>query len=132
LVQRDDKCSGHGVVPASPELASRSLSQANRRRDKLVVGVEDNPAVVLVLRGNSLPPLAESSGVGDDLPVVTSVVVRLDHGICASAGDVVDLLSQVAQISWIRCASHAGGDQTFHVEVDAERVEAFCNEGVVC
>jgi hypothetical protein len=132
LVQRNDKCGGHGVVPASTQSAQCSLLQTNDRRDKLIVGIEDDPAVVLVLRSNSLPPLAESSGIGNDLLVVPSVVVRLDHGVGASTGDVVDLLSQVAQISWIRCATHAGGYQTFHVEVDPEGVEAFCNEGVVC
>jgi hypothetical protein len=108
------------------------LIQTNNRRDELIVGIEDDPAVVLVLRSNSLPPLAKSSGIGDDLLVVPSVVVRLDHGICAPTSDVVDLLSQVAQLSWIWSSRHAGGDQTFHVEVDAERVETFCNEGVIC
>ena len=62
----------------------------------LVVGVEDDEGVVFVLRGDVLPPCLEARRVGDDVAVEAAVVVGLHHGVFALAGDVVDLLGEVA------------------------------------
>ena len=64
----------------------------------LIVCVKDDERIVLVLCGNVLPPCLEAGGVGNDVAVEAAVVVRLDHGVCALAGDVVDLLGEIAEI----------------------------------
>jgi hypothetical protein len=99
--------------------------------DLLIVGIPDHPAVVFVLRSHGLPPFSKCVGVRDNFLVVASVVVRLDHRVRATAGNVVDLLRKVAQVSCIRRPSHAVGDQAFHVEVDPEGVETFRDESVI-
>lgn len=99
--------------------------------DRLIVGVPDDPAVVLVLCSNALPPFLEPTRVRDDLLVVSPIVVRLDHRIGTFAGNIVDLLRQITQVSCIEGSRQAVGDQTFHVKVDPEGVEAFCDEGII-
>lgn len=113
------------AVTISPIYLSPSQS------DVLVVGIPDHPAVIFVLRSHSLPPFSKRIGVGNDLLVVASVVVRLDHCIRATASHVVDLFREVAQVSCIRRPSHTVGDQALHVEVDPEGVEAFGDESVI-
>jgi hypothetical protein len=111
LVQLNNELGGHGVV--------------------LIVGVPDHPAVVLVLRSHGLPPFLEATRVCDDLLVVSPVVVGLDHRVGSFARNVVDLLSEIAQVAWVWRAGQAVGDQAFHVEVDPEGVETSRDERII-
>lgn len=63
---------------------------------------------------------------------IPAVVVRLDHGVCALASHVIDLLRQVAEVCRVRSSIQAIRDQTFHVEVDAKGVESTADERIVC
>jgi len=107
------------------------MSDSPSWSDILIVGIPDYPAVILVLRSHGLPPLPKRIRVCDDLLVVASVVVRLDHRVSAAAGNVVDLLGEIAKVRRIRSSGHAVGDQALHVEVDPEGVETLCNECVI-
>jgi hypothetical protein len=80
----------------------------------LVVCVEDDELVVFVDGGYVVPPRLEARGVVDDATVNTTVIVWLDHGVCALAGDVVDLLGQVAQVKRVKVAGEGVGCQALH------------------
>ena len=75
-------------------------NQSDVKLSKLVRHIRcwcpDHSWVVLVLRVHSLPPLFKRARVRDDFFVVATVVVRLDHRIRATAGNVVGLLREVA------------------------------------
>lgn len=103
------------------------------KRDALtfVVGVEDDFGVGLVLGRDSLPEGLEVASTGNDVAVVSAVVVGADDGVCTLTGDVVDLLGEVAQVRSIRCSGHGGRDQTLHKDVDTEDVHARGDEGVI-
>ena len=107
------------------------MSDSPSWSDILIVGIPDYPAVILVLRSHGLPPLPKRIRVCDDLLVVASVVVRLDHRVSAAAGNVVDLLGEIAKVRRIRTSGHAVGNQALHVKVDPEGVETLCNERVI-
>ena len=76
---------------------------------ELVVCVEDDEGVVLELGRYVGPPRLEGRCVGDDVAHEASIVVRLDHGVAAFAGDVVDLLGQVAQVVGVESAGEGVG-----------------------
>lgn len=78
LVQVQDECLVHVVV--------------------LVVGVEDDLGVALVHGGEVLPERLEASGVGDDVAIEPTEVVRVNDGIGTGVGDEVDRCGQVVEV----------------------------------
>lgn len=80
----------------------------------LVIRVEDDEVVVLVDGCDVLPPCLEARGVGDDVPEEAAVVVGLDHGVFAFAGDIVDLLGQVAEVEGVEGAGEGVGGEALH------------------
>lgn len=55
-----------------------------------VVGVKDDVRIILVRRGDGLPERLHASCIGDDLIIVTSVVVWHDHRVRPLVCDVLD------------------------------------------
>lgn len=58
----------------------------------LVIDVKNHELVVHVGLRYSSPPRLESLHIGDDIAVESPVVMGLNHGVGAFAGDVVDRL----------------------------------------
>ena len=54
--------------------------------------------VAAIYRSKVIPESLKSSCVGDNLTVVTAIIVRIDDGICTLGGDKVDNIGVWRQI----------------------------------
>lgn len=102
--------------------------QSSKHNLTFIVGIKDDLVIVLELCSNSLPESSKIIGRGDDLAIVTTVIVRYDDGISTKLGNAVDGLRQVPKVGSVQRTSHLVRYQTFHQEVDAEGVHAFVDE----
>jgi hypothetical protein len=56
--------------------------------------------------------------------------IRIQNGVGAVAGDIVDSSSQILKIAGISRVSQLGGHETFHGESDTENVVALADESL--
>lgn len=63
---------------------------------EFVVGVENNQFVIFVLLCHIRPPRLKARGVGDNVTIESTIVVRLHHRVLALGCDVFDLLCQIS------------------------------------
>lgn len=97
-----------------------------------VVGVEDDLGVALVHGGQVLPEGLEAGGVGDDVAVKPTKVVRVNDSIGSGIGDEVDRSGQVVEVCGCQGGRNRGtGNNPLHREGDPEAVVARADEGLV-
>ena len=93
----------------SPDAIDRGLIHLHNERSifriVFIVGVEHYEVVALVLRSKVLPEGLEGTRVCNNFIVEATIVMRANQRIGAELGDVVDLLSQIAEVIGIKRGS---------------------------
>jgi hypothetical protein len=78
-----------------------------------------------------MPECLEGGRIGNDIPIVSTEVVRIYDRMSTFGSDIVDNVSQASQVGCVWLAGHLAGNESFHEERHSEYIETIANESLV-